>query len=128
MDTKQLLAIAKNALEDKKATDIKVLDVRHFSSITDFMIVATGKTARQVFALAQQVIEKAKSHGHRPYGEDTHVGEWALVDLGDVIVHIMQPQTRDFYQLEKLWSDMGKETQLSQLAPTQRLSTNNYRD
>jgi ribosome-associated protein len=123
MDTKQLLRITKKTLEDKKATDIKVLDVRNFSSITDFMIVATGNTARQVLALAQQVIEKAKSHGHRPYAEDTHVGEWALVDLGDVIVHIMQPQTRDFYQLEKLWSDMGKETQLSQLAPTQSLST-----
>jgi ribosome-associated protein len=117
MDTEQFLTIAKNALEDKKAIDIKVLDVRKISSITDFMIVATGNTARQVIALAQHVVEKAKAHGHRPLGEEGS-SEWALVDLGDVIVHIMQPQARDFYQLEKLWSDMGGETRLSQLSST----------
>ncbi|KHD07616.1 hypothetical protein PN36_09010 [Candidatus Thiomargarita nelsonii] len=109
MDTEQFLAIVKNALEDKKATNIKVLDVRKISSITDFMIIATGQTGRQVIALAQHVIEKAKAQGQRPLGkEGTQVGEWALVDLNDIIVHIMQPQTRDFYQLEKLWSEMGK--------------------
>ncbi len=117
MNTKQLLTITKNALEDKKANDIKILDVRKLSSITDFMVVATGKTARQVAALAQHVIEKAKAHGQRPLGEEgTKIGEWALVDLGDVIVHIMQPQTRDFYQLEKLWSEMGGEMQPNQLS------------
>ncbi|MEN8219385.1 MAG: ribosome silencing factor [Pseudomonadota bacterium] len=117
MDTEQFLTIAKNALEDKKAIDIKVLDVRKISSITDFMIVATGNTARQVIALAKHVVEKAKAHGHRPLGEEGG-SEWALVDLGDVIVHIMQPETRDFYQLEKLWSDMAGEIRLSQLSPT----------
>jgi len=111
MDNEQFLAIVKNALEDKKATNIKVLDVRKISSITDFMIIATGQTARQVIALAQHVVEKAKAHGQRPLGEEgTQVGEWALVDLNDIIVHIMQPQTRDFYQLEKLWSEMGKDS------------------
>lgn len=71
------------------------------------MVVATGRTARQAIALAQYVIEKAKSYGHRPLGDEGRdVGEWVLVDLGDVIVHVMQPQTRDFYQLEKLWSEM----------------------
>lgn len=114
MNTEQLLTIAKNALEDKKAKDIKILDVRKFSSITDFMVVATGKTARQVIALAQHVIGQAKAHGHRALGEEgANVGEWALVDLGDVIVHVMQPQTRDFYQLEKLWSELGTKTRLT---------------
>ena len=116
MDTEQLLPLVKNALEDKKATDIKTLDVRKFSNITDFMVVATGKTARQANALAQHVIEQAKASGHRPLGEEgSNTGEWVLVDLGDVIVHVMQPQTREFYQLEKLWSEMGGDTRLSQL-------------
>lgn len=116
MDTKKLLALVKNALEDKKATDINILDVHEFSGFTDFMVIATGKTGRQANALAQHVIEQAKACGHLPLGEEgSNTGEWVLVDLGDVIVHIMQPQTRDFYQLEKLWSDLGKKAQLSQL-------------
>jgi ribosome-associated protein len=108
MNAEKLITLVRNALEDKKAQDINVLKVRDFSSITDFMVVATGKTARQVKALAQHVIEQAKGYGHRPFGDEgINIGEWALVDLGDVIVHVMQPQTRDFYQLEKLWCDMG---------------------
>ena len=108
MNTEKLLALVKESLEDKKAQDINVLNVHNLSSITDFMVVATGNTARQVKALAQHVIEQAKGHGHRPFGDEgSNVGEWALVDLGDIIVHVMQPQTRDFYQLEKLWTDIG---------------------
>jgi ribosome-associated protein len=108
METEQLLTLTKNALEDKKAKDIKILDVRKFSSITDFMVVATGNTARHVTALAQNVIAEAKAHKHRPLGEEGgNVSEWILVDLGDIIVHLMQPETRDFYQLEKLWADMS---------------------
>jgi ribosome-associated protein len=117
MDTDKLLKIVKNALEDKKAKDIKILNVSKFSSITDFMVVATGNTARQVVALAQHVIEQAKTHGHRLLGEEGgNVGEWVLVDLGDIIVHVMQPQTRDFYQLEKLWSELGTEAMLNQVS------------
>ena len=107
MNTEKLLTVVQNALEDKKGKDIKILNVRQLSDITDFMVVATGRTARQVIALAQHVIEQAKSNGHRPLGDEGgDVGEWVLVDLGDVIVHVMQPQTRDFYQLEKLWSEV----------------------
>jgi ribosome-associated protein len=108
METEQLLTLTKNALEDKKAKDIKILDVRKFSSITDFMIVATGNTGRHVKALAQNVITEAKANKHRPLGEEGgNISEWILVDLGDIIVHLMQPDTRDFYQLEKLWADMS---------------------
>ncbi len=105
MNTEKLLQIVRQTLEDKKATNIKVLDVGKISSITDFMIVATGNTARQVIALAGYVRENAKLHQQPILGEEgTNTGEWALVDLGEVIVHIMQPETREFYQLEKLWS------------------------
>jgi ribosome-associated protein len=110
MENEQLLELVQNALEDKKAQDIKILDVRQFSSITDFMVIASGNTDRQVVALAQHVAEQAKAKGHPPLGEEgANVGEWILIDLGDVIVHVMQPRTRDFYQLEKLWGDMANE-------------------
>ena len=116
MDTEKLLTLAKNALEDKQAADIQTLNVREFSSITDFMVIATGKTARQANALAQHVIEQAKASGYRPLGEEGRdTGEWVLIDLGDVIVHIMQPQTREFYQLEKLWSEMGGDDRIKKL-------------
>ncbi|MCK5716084.1 MAG: ribosome silencing factor [Thiomargarita sp.] len=108
METQQILNLATNALEDKKAQNITILDVRKCSSITDFMIVATGRTARQVSALSQHVIAEMKSNGERPLGDEgIKQGEWALVDIGDVIVHIMQPETREFYQLEKLWGELG---------------------
>ncbi|MBE9563438.1 MAG: ribosome silencing factor [Proteobacteria bacterium] len=107
MNIEQLLTVINEALEDKKAHDIEVLDVRNKTSITDFMVIATGNTSRQVVALAQHIVEKAKSNGQRPLGEEgSNVGEWVLVDLGDIIVHIMQPKTRDFYQLEKLWAEV----------------------
>ncbi len=95
-----------DALEDLKAQDIKVLDVRGLSNITDLMIVASGTSDRQVRAIAYHVVDKAKKKGLPPLGmEGEQVGEWALVDLGDAVVHIMLPQTRDFYNLEKLWGD-----------------------
>ena len=109
MQTEQLLPIVIDALEDLKAQEIKVLDVRGMSSITDYMIIASGSSNRQVAAIAGNVSKKAKEHGCRPLGEEgTSEGEWVLVDLGDIIVHVMQPQVRDFYQLEKLWGELGK--------------------
>jgi ribosome-associated protein len=106
MNTEQLRDLVVDALEDIKAIDIRVLDVRGKSSVTDIMVVASGNTARQVKALSDNVVMKAKQAGVKPLGvEGEQQGEWALVDLGDVVVHVMQPAIRDFYNLEKLWGD-----------------------
>jgi len=95
-----------DALQDVKGIDIRVIDVQDKSSVTDVMVVASGNTARQVKALADSVVEKAKQAGVRPLGvEGEEHGEWILVDLGDLVVHIMQPAVRDFYNLEKLWGE-----------------------
>lgn len=101
---RKLLDVVTAALDDGKAEDVKVLDVRKLTSIADFMVVATGRSSRQVKALADRVVEAARKRKVRPIGtEGEETSEWVLVDLGDVIVHLMQPETRGFYQLEKLW-------------------------
>lgn len=101
----KLAKIAVDALEDLKGQDIKVLDVQKLTTVTDTMIICTGTSNRHVKALAQNVAEDAKKAGHRPLGiEGEEAGEWVLVDLGSVVVHVMQAQPRAFYQLEKLWT------------------------
>ena len=103
--TTELCRIAVKALEDHKAFDIKVLNVRKLTSITDRMVIASGTSTRQVSALSDKVIAAARERGIRPLGvEGVLEGDWALIDLGDVVVHIMRPAIRDYYQLEKLWS------------------------
>ena len=105
MQSNRLRRLAVGALEDLKAADILELDVRKLSNFTDYMIIASGRSARQVAALAENVVMKAKQAGEAPLGvEGMRAGEWVLVDLGDVVVHVMQPEVREFYQLEKLWS------------------------
>lgn len=100
-----LKQIVVDALEALKAVDVRVLDVHGVSDVTDVMIIASGNSNRQVKALAENVIEKAKEKQYRPLGvEGLEAGEWALVDLGDVVVHVMLPRVRDFYQLERLWT------------------------
>jgi ribosome-associated protein len=96
--------VVAGALDDLKALDVSLLDVRHLTTVTDTMIVASGRSDRHVRAIADAVVEKCKKEGHRPIGvEGQNVGEWVLVDLGDVVVHVMLPRTREFYNLEKLW-------------------------
>ena len=107
MRSKQLLALAEHALADLKARDIRVLDVRQLTSITDYMVVASGTSDRHVKSIAEQLVQSAAQAGCPPIGvEGTGTGEWVLVDLSDVVVHIMQPKAREFYKLEGLW-DMG---------------------
>jgi len=101
----RLLDIAVDALEEVKGKDIVTLDVRHLTDVTDHIVVASGTSNRQVKALADNVVEEAKKAGFRPLGvEGMDTAEWVLVDYGDLVVHVMLPTTRQFYDLEKLWS------------------------
>ena len=92
-------------LDDAKAMDIQVIDVSEVTTITDKMIIASGRSERQVKSLADKVVASAKEQGIRPLGVEGKKGDWILVDLGDVIAHLMHPTTRAYYQLEKLWSE-----------------------
>jgi ribosome-associated protein len=106
MDIKKLQATVIDALEDIKAQDIKLYDTTHLTSLFDRLAIASGTSNRQTKALAASVRDKVKEAGGHIVsmeGEDT--GEWVLVDLGDMIVHIMQPAIRDYYRLEEIWGD-----------------------
>lgn len=99
------------ALEDRKGRDILVLDVGSLTDITDFMIIASGTSNRHVRALVDQVVDAALLHRHRPLGvEGRDACEWVLLDLGDVVVHVMQVATREFYDLERLWRPLSADT------------------
>jgi ribosome-associated protein len=101
----ELLELARLALEDLKARDIRVLDVRDLTTVADYLIVASGTSKRHVQSISDRLIEAARHEGQRPIGvEGRESGEWILIDLADVIVHVMQPATREFYKLEDLWS------------------------
>ena len=103
------------SLDDGKANDIRVLDVREMTSITDYMVVASGRSSRQVKALKERVLDTARVHDVRPIGvEGENAGEWVLIDFGDVVVHAMQQETRDFFQLEKLWDNTAAETNVAE--------------
>jgi ribosome-associated protein len=105
MEPEQLKDLVVTALEDLKGIDVRVLDVRGMTAITDFMVVVSGTSDRHVKSLARNVLDTARERGVRPFGvEGEQAGEWVLVDLRDVVVHVMRPQMRDFYNLEKLWS------------------------
>lgn len=105
MQVEQLRDLVVAALEDMKAVDIQAIDVRGKTSIADYFVIATGTSERHVAATAETVAFKAKQAGEIPLGtEGIKEGEWALVDLNDVVVHVMQAKVRDFYQLERLWN------------------------
>ena len=104
MQNEQLVKVAVAALEDMKGQDITIIDVRGKTSVTDFMVIASGSSSRQVKSLVDNVLEKVKERGVRPIGsEGLDSGEWALLDLGDIVVHVMLPTARQFYDLERLW-------------------------
>ena len=92
------------ALDDMKALEVKLLDVRGLTDIADFMVIASGTSDRHVRSVAQRVVERAKEAGFRPHGvEGQQDGDWVLIDLNEMIVHVMLPRVREFYGLEKLW-------------------------
>lgn len=99
-----VVKVALGALDDMKAVNVKVLDVHKLTDIADTMVIASGNSDRHVRSIADRVVEFAKKAGFRPMGvEGERDGEWVLVDLQDVIVHIMLPRVREFYRLENLW-------------------------
>jgi ribosome-associated protein len=104
MDIRRLQRLVVDALEDVKAQDIKIFNTTTLTELFDRVIVASGTSNRQTRALASSVVEKVKgAGGHVVSVEGTEAGEWVLVDLGDVVVHIMQPAARQYYALEEIW-------------------------
>ncbi len=99
-----LIELVVDVLDDLKAEAITCLDVRHLTSVTDSMIIANGRSARHVRGIAAALVERCKENDHRPIGvEGEDGGNWILIDLAYVVVHVMQPTVREFYDLEKLW-------------------------
>jgi ribosome-associated protein len=99
-----LKTVVLDALDDMKALEVKFLDVRGLTDIADTMVIASGTSDRHVRSVAQRVVEKAKQSGFRPHGvEGQQDGDWVLIDLNEMIVHVMLPRVREFYGLEKLW-------------------------
>ncbi|MGR8942351.1 MAG: ribosome silencing factor [Gammaproteobacteria bacterium] len=111
MQAEEILKIVQTVLDDKKGQYITTLDVRGKTSFTDYMVLVTGTSDRHLKALCDYVVEKLAESGVKPLGIEGDLGsDWVLLDLGDVIVHAMTAQSREFYQLEKLWSvDRPKE-------------------
>lgn len=105
MDSEQFAQFIVAALDDLKAVNTVTLDVRALTDVMDFMVIASGTSNRHVKSLADHVAVEAKKQGMAPMGiEGEDAGEWVLVDYGDVVVHVMLPATRDFYDLERLWT------------------------
>lgn len=103
--SQETLDVVLNALDDMKGVDVRSVDVRDKTSVTDMMVIGSGTSSRHVKSLADHVVSQARQAGIEVLGiEGENGAEWVLVDLGDVVVHIMMPEIRDFYQLEKLWS------------------------
>lgn len=101
----QLNQVIIDALEDLKGKNIVQMDVTELSDVMDTLVIASGTSSRHVKSLASNLVEDAKKQGHQPLGvEGADAGEWVLVDFGDIVVHVMQEETRGFYDLEKLWS------------------------
>jgi ribosome-associated protein len=105
MNTEQIEETVVHALEDIKGKDIRILDVRGKTSVTDVIVIASGTSTRQVKSLADNVVEKVKEKGLMPLGVEGDDSGWVLVDLGEVVVHVMTQEVRDYYNLERLWGE-----------------------
>lgn len=106
MQAEQLKEAVVDALENVKARDISIIDVRDRTSVTDYMVLASGTSNRHVRSLADSVVNEIKGKGLKTASvEGADASDWVLIDLGDVVVHVMMPATREFYDLERLWRD-----------------------
>lgn len=111
MQAEQLRELVVQTLDDMKAVNTVTLDVTGLTDVMDYLVVASGTSNRHVKSLADNVCMEAKQQGHRALGvEGEDAGEWVLVDFGDVVVHVMLPATRDFYDLERLWAEHPEPT------------------
>ena len=111
MTSEDLLKVVIDSLEDDKAEDIVTIDLRGRSEMGDFMVIASGRSTRQVAAIAEKLADRLKQdHGILSKTEGKEAADWVLIDTGDVIVHVFRPEVRDFYQLEKMWLPSGTAT------------------
>lgn len=109
-DSKQMLSKILHSLEDIQATNVKVIDVSQQTSVTDYMIIASGRSSRHVKSIAMKLMEDMKAAGLPPlHSTGLEHGEWALIDLGDFVLHVMQPDSREFYNLEGLWQEPAQQ-------------------
>ena len=106
MHATEMQKVIYDTLKDAKGQDIRVLHVEKITDFTDYMIIVTGTSNRHVVSMGDRVVDRTRELGRRTLGtEGQETGDWVLIDFGDVVVHLMRQQTRDFYNLEKLWSD-----------------------
>lgn len=104
-DSAARLALVQTSLEDDKAEDVLIVDLRGKSPMADYMVIASGRSARHVAAMCEKLMDRMKeTFGERPRSEGVEHGDWALIDAGDVIAHVFRPEVREFYALEKMWA------------------------
>ncbi len=109
--SEELLARILSSLDDDKAEDVVQIDLRGKTEIGDYMVIASGRSTRQVSSMAEKLVDRVKhDFGRICKVEGKDAGDWVLIDTGDVIVHIFRPEVRDFYQLEKMWLPTGSAT------------------
>jgi ribosome-associated protein len=117
MRAEQVADLVLASLDDDKAEDVTSIDLRGRTSIADTMVIATGRSARQVGAMAEHLMEKLKAAGLRPSSEGMPQCDWVLIDGGDIIVHLFRPEVRSFYNLEKMWGVPAPETEAPATGP-----------